>query len=57
MIVDMKNGQILNNISCHSDREVFYKLYQIIWKEKKNIRYRKYNGMNPYFAGDTEGSL
>ena len=32
----MKNNQISNYILCHSSGHIFYKLSQIIWKEKLN---------------------
>ena len=37
-LLDVKNDQNLNYIFCRSDQDVFYKLFQIIWKGTKHER-------------------
>ena len=34
-MLDLKSDLEINHIFCHSDQDVFYKISQIIWKDKK----------------------
>ena len=34
-LLDLKSDLEINHIFCHSDQDVFYKISQIIWKDKK----------------------
>ena len=34
-LIDLKDDLKIDYIFCHSDQDVFYKISQIIWKEKK----------------------
>ena len=40
-LVDLKEDLEIQNIFCHSDQDVFYKMSQIIWKEES----KKYEGI------------
>ena len=34
-LLDLKSDLVINHIFCHSDQDIFYKISQIIWKDKK----------------------
>ena len=34
-LLDLESDLEVNHIFCHSDQDVFYKISQIIWKDKK----------------------
>ena len=45
-LIDLKTDLELDNIFCHSDQDVFYKISQIMWKERD-----KYKGIINIMGG------
>lgn len=47
-LLDLKKDLDVEFIFCHSDQDVFYKMSQIVWKEKKVRWNNQYHGWFPY---------
>ena len=50
-LLDLKSDLKINHIFCYIDQDIFYKISQIIWKDKK------YNGWFPHFASKTQNTV
>ena len=55
-LLDTKNDLEINHIFCYSDQDVFHKISQIIWKDKKHDSVINIMG-GSHFASKTQNTV